>query len=169
MKNLLNKNRIFKKSEMVDNYYAIIDGVKVYATPANRGEAPFLDHYKDLMAAKSTIRRAVDQWMAVKPKRVKVTQKEVESALLRLWFKNITEEISKEDWASKMKALFPYVTTYSSWKGIVSRMYTLLWYAYSQSSAVRDGDTSNYGYRLHYKTFESFHNSYKKYEDVGQC
>ena len=169
MKNLLNKNRIFKKSEMVDNYYAIIDGVKVYATPANRGEAPFLDHYKDLMAAKSTIRRATDQWMAVKPKRVKVTQKEVESALLRLWFKNITEEISKEDWASKMKSLFPYVTTYTGWKGIVSRMYTLLWFAYSQSSAVRDGDTSNHGYRLHYNTFETFHNCYKKYEDVGQC
>ena len=68
-----------------------------------------------------------------------------------------------------MKALFPYVTTYSSWKGIVSRMYTLLWYAYSQSTAVRDGDTSNYGYRLHYCTFaEITCNCYKKYEDVGQ-
>jgi hypothetical protein len=119
------------------------------------------------MAAKSTIRRAADQWMAVKPKRVKITQKEVEASLLRLWFKNITEEISKEDWALEMKALFPYVTTYSSWKGIVSRMYTLLWYAYSQSSAVRDGDTSNYGYRVNYESFETFHNSYKEYEDVG--
>jgi hypothetical protein len=168
MKNLLNKNRIFKKSEMVDNYYAIIDGVKVYATPANRGEAPFLDHYKDLMAAKSTIRRAVNQWMTVKPKRLKASQKEVEAFLLRLWFRNITEGISKEDWALEMKALFPYVTTYSSWKGIVSRMYTLLWYAYSQSTAVRDGDTSNYGYRVNYESFETFHNSYKEYEDVGQ-
>ena len=168
MKTLLNKNRIFKKSEMVDNYYAIIDGVKTYLTPANRGETSFLDHYKDLMAAKSTIRRAVTQWMAVKPKSVKVTQKEVEASLLRLWFKNITEEISKEDWSSEMKSLFPYVTTYSSWKGIVSRMYTLLWYVHSQSSAVRNGDTSNMGYRVNNKSFEAFYSHYAKYENVGQ-
>ena len=167
MKNLLNKNRIFKKSEIVDTYYTIIDGVKTYLTAAQRGKAPFLDHYRDLMIAKSTIRRAFNNWTAIKPKRVKVTQKEFERELLRLWFKNITEEISREDWASKMKTLCPHVTTYSSWKGVMSDMYRNLWFIFTQSKAVRDGDTSNFGYRLH-SSFESFHNSYKKYEDVGQ-
>ena len=119
-----------------------------YQTLGQKGEIPMLDPVADTAHSDSVLSRLEQDYMQIKPKRVDVTE-----------FKNDIRDlisIYKDKSASErnqyFKAffdLYPHTQTYSGWKGVHRDIINSLNHLLTHAKRVSQGDTSNYGYRVH--------------------
>lgn len=119
-----------------------------YQTSGQRGEIPMLDPEADTEVFESSLDRLEKNYMLVKPKRIDTSEFKNDVRDLISIYKDKDPAEARKTYYKAFFDLYPYATTNSVYKGVVSDIMNQLNFLLRHSADVHKGDTSNYGYRL---------------------
>jgi hypothetical protein len=119
-----------------------------YQTSGQRGEIPMLDPEADTEVFETSLDRLEKNYMLVKPKRIDASEFKNDVRDLISIYKDKDPHTARQTYYKAFFELYPYATTNSVYKSIVSDIMSSLNFLLRHSADVYKGDTSNYGYRL---------------------
>jgi hypothetical protein len=136
-----------KYKKLVARYKNLTEQDK-YQTLGQSGEIPMLDPDADTEVFESSLDRLEKNYMLVKPKRVDASEFKNDVRDLISIYKDKAPAEARKTYYKAFFDLYPYVTTNSAYKSIVSSMMNQLNFLLKHAYDVQKGDTSNYGYRV---------------------
>jgi hypothetical protein len=120
-----------------------------YQSLGQKGEIPMLDPEADIAHAENMLAQLEKVYSQVKPKRVDMTEFKNDVRDLISIYKDKPKTDQRSEYLQAFFKLYPIAKTNTAWKGLYSDVTSLLGNLLQHAKSVAQGDTSNYGYRVH--------------------
>ncbi len=121
-----------------------------YQTLGQKGEIPMLDPKADSAFVDKLLSSLATEYEQIKPKRLDMSEFENDVRdLVSIYKDKPKSNETVGAFQAAFRDLYPTVQTNPAYKGILSRVTTLVTKLLSHAFDVDKGDTSNYGYRVH--------------------
>jgi len=121
-----------------------------YQTLGQKGEMPLLDPEADTAHFEQQLDSLAKSYEQIKPKRLDMSEfKNDVRDLVSIYKDKPANTTTTTAYMNAFTELYPTVTTRSDFKGIVQDITRKVSHLLNHTRSVEQGDTSNYGYRVH--------------------
>lgn len=117
-----------------------------YQTPFQQGKMSGLDAEADQKQLDMMMSKVEQYYTQIKPKRIDMSEFKNDVRDLVSIYKD-KDTSNRRDYLKAFFDLYPYSTTYSAWRGVLSSLTQELSRVLTLEKNIQSGDTSNYGYR----------------------
>lgn len=121
-----------------------------YQTLGQKGEIPMLDPKADTDHAEKTLDRLAKSYEQIKPKRLDMSEfKNDVRDLVSIYKDKPVDTANMTAYHNAFRELYPTVQTNPAYKGIRNDVVRSITHLLNHARSIAQGDTSNYGYRVH--------------------
>jgi hypothetical protein len=121
-----------------------------YQTLGQKGEIPMLDPEADTAHSEQTLDSLARSYEQIKPKRLDMSEfKNDVRDLVSIYKDKPAGTATMTAYMNAFRELYPTVQTNSAWKGILDTVTSKVVHLLGHARSIEQGDTSNYGYRVH--------------------
>ena len=121
-----------------------------YQTLGQQGEIPTLDPEADTAHSEQTLDRLAKSYEQIKPKRLDMSEfKNDVRDLVSIYKDKPANSATMAAYMNAFRELYPTVQTRSDFKGILTTVTSKMSHLLAHARSIAQGDTSNYGYRVH--------------------
>lgn len=121
-----------------------------YQTLGQKGEIPMLDPEADTAHSEQTLDLLAKSYELIKPKRLDMSEfKNDVRDLVSIYKDKPADTATQTAYMNAFRELYPTVQTRSDFRGILNTVTSKLSHLLKHARSIEQGDTSNYGYRVH--------------------
>ena len=121
-----------------------------YQSLGQKGEIPMLDPEADTAHSEQTLDLLAKSYEQIKPKRLDMSEfKNDVRDLVSIYKDKPVDTATQTAYMNAFRELYPTVQTRSDFRGILNTVTDNLSHLLNHARSIEQGDTSNYGYRVH--------------------